>query len=244
MVICGYEGRSRGSSDTRNKDGRMANRFSYLVKWKQYVYTVRLVKEGNWDDPNNGVPVTGSAYIDNVSFKKVTLYEDLIDDEGFEKDPETGTTTTWTMVNNTDANIQYGSGSTPGGGGPGYHEGDETHMYGETTYTFTGTGIRWLSAKNVDCGVADVYIDGVLDKTVDLYNDSLVNATVYEKTGLENKEHTIKIVNKDEADRPYVPMGWRLHMKRLQFQRAAAVGSSMKVLLSRADRTISMAPRA
>ena len=167
---------------------------------------IRLVKEGNWDDPNNGVPVTGSAYIDNVSFKKVTLYEDLIDDEGFEKDPETGTTTTWTMVNNTDANIQYGSGSTPGGGGPGYHEGDETHMYGETTYTFTGTGIRWLSAKNVDCGVADVYIDGVLDKTVDLYNDSLVNATVYEKTGLENKEHTIKIVNKDEADRPYVPM--------------------------------------
>ena len=167
---------------------------------------IRLVKEGNWDDPNNGVPVTGSAYIDNVSFKKVTLYEDLIDDEGFEKDPETGTTTTWTMVNNTDANIQYGNGSTPGGGGPGYHEGDETHMYGETTYTFTGTGIRWLSAKNVDCGVADVYIDGVLDKTVDLYNDSLVNATVYEKTGLENKEHTIKIVNKDEADRPYVPM--------------------------------------
>lgn len=167
---------------------------------------IRLVKEDNWDDPIAGVPVTGAAYIDNVSFKKVTLYEDLIDDEGFEKDPETGTTEVWTTVNDTDENIQYGEGSKPGGGGSGYHNGDEHHMFGETTYTFTGTGIKWLSAKNVDCGVAEVYIDNELIETVDLKNNSLVNATVFEKTGLENTEHTIKIVNMNAECRPYVPM--------------------------------------
>ena len=50
------------------------------------VTSIRLVAENNWDNPVSDSGFNGNAYIDNVSFKKVTLYEDLINDEGFESD--------------------------------------------------------------------------------------------------------------------------------------------------------------
>lgn len=34
---------------------------------------LRLVKENNGDNPSGGANVTGAAYVDNISFKKVTL---------------------------------------------------------------------------------------------------------------------------------------------------------------------------
>lgn len=167
---------------------------------------IRLVKEPNWDDPTSSANVTGAGYIDNVSLKKITLYEDLIGDGGFEKYVSGEAKDDWTYVNNTDESINYGEGSKGGGGGAGYYNGDETHMYGETTYTFTGTGIRWMAAKNVDCGVAEVSIDDGTVETVDLYNSSLITGVVYEKKGLSEGEHTIKIVNTNVEGRPYVPM--------------------------------------
>ena len=62
--------------------------------------SIRLVVESNWNDPTAGTFV-GKAYIDNVSFKKVTLYEDLIGDTGFESGG------VWKL--NSGASIQTGS---------------------------------------------------------------------------------------------------------------------------------------
>ncbi|BBI36652.1 CBM35 domain-containing protein [Cohnella abietis] len=61
-------------------------------------------------------------------------------------------------------------------------------------YTFTGTGVRWIGATGNNHGKADVYIDGVLDQTVDTYSyDTKTQQVLYTKTGLNNLAHTIKI---------------------------------------------------
>lgn len=62
-------------------------------------------------------------------------------------------------------------------------------------YTFTGTGLKWYGVVGADHGQADVYIDNVLDATVDTYASHwAANTIVYAKRGLSNGSHTIKIV--------------------------------------------------
>jgi alpha-L-fucosidase 2 len=65
-------------------------------------------------------------------------------------------------------------------------------------YTFTGTGIDYIAEKNGDEGNVDVYIDGVFQANVNLNVSGARQSqqVVYEKTGLSNGTHTIKIVNK------------------------------------------------
>jgi hypothetical protein len=62
-------------------------------------------------------------------------------------------------------------------------------------YTFTGTSIAWIGAKNFNLGKANVYIDGVLQiNGVDQYASSKqYQQVLYLKTGLTNASHTIKI---------------------------------------------------
>jgi hypothetical protein len=67
-------------------------------------------------------------------------------------------------------------------------------------YTFTGTGIDYLSEKNSDMGNVDVYIDNVFKQNVNLYNASrLLKQSVYNISGLSNASHTIKIINKTSS---------------------------------------------
>ncbi|OCT10764.1 hypothetical protein A8709_23310 [Paenibacillus pectinilyticus] len=65
-------------------------------------------------------------------------------------------------------------------------------------FTFTGTSIKFISMKQPNMGIVDVYVDGVLDQAnVDMYAPSAIKqAVVYTKTGLSNASHTIKVVNK------------------------------------------------
>ncbi|XVQ89631.1 fascin domain-containing protein [Microbispora siamensis] len=79
---------------------------------------------------------------------------------------------------------------------------DDTHhttTAGATArYTFTGTGVDYLSERNGDMGNVDVYIDDVFQANVNLYVSGARQAqqVVYSKTGLANGQHTIKIVNR------------------------------------------------
>ena len=58
----------------------------------------------------------------------------------------------------------------------------------------TGTGIKWIAATAPLFGKAEVYIDNVLQTTVDLYSSSpKIKQVVYEKTGMTNGGHTIRI---------------------------------------------------
>lgn len=69
------------------------------------------------------------------------------------------------------------------------------------TYAFTGTRIGIFSAKGPYMGKIDVYIDEVLDSTIDLYSALLLTRfLVYEKTGLSAGSHTIKIVLRSDKN--------------------------------------------
>lgn len=106
-----------------------------------------------------------------------------------------------TYVN--DKSFTY-SGSWTTGTYAGDYEGDET--YSNTAgnyaqYTFTGTEVQWLSATTHDSGKADVYIDGVLDATVDQYTPSIVRQNaVYSKRGLTPGPHTIRIQARNDKN--------------------------------------------
>ncbi|GII29304.1 glycosyl hydrolase family 95 catalytic domain-containing protein [Planotetraspora mira] len=82
---------------------------------------------------------------------------------------------------------------------------DDTHhtnTVGATaTYTFTGTGIDYLSERHSDMGNVDVYIDNVFQTNVNLNvgGGRQVQQVVYSKTGLSNGQHTLKIVNKSTS---------------------------------------------
>jgi hypothetical protein len=67
-------------------------------------------------------------------------------------------------------------------------------------FTFKGPTIRWIGSRNNNHGIAEVYVDGVLQQAVDTYGSVSAFAEVlYEKCGLsENSYHTFRIlVTKD-----------------------------------------------
>ncbi len=66
------------------------------------------------------------------------------------------------------------------------------------SYTFTGTGIDYVTEKNTDEGNISFYIDGVLQTTVSANSASRqVQQVLYSATGLTNASHTFKAVKQD-----------------------------------------------
>jgi len=70
---------------------------------------------------------------------------------------------------------------------------DQKDAYAEAV--FNGRKVVWYSRLGANCGIAEVYIDGTLDKKVDTYSaDDIWGIPVYSKTFAVNGEHTIRIV--------------------------------------------------
>lgn len=68
------------------------------------------------------------------------------------------------------------------------------------TINFAGTGITWYGIKGSDQGQADVYLDGVLQTTVNLYAPTRsVNTPVYTSSSLSAGSHLLRIVSKNSA---------------------------------------------
>lgn len=89
-------------------------------------------------------------------------------------------------------------------------------------YTFTGSSIEWYGALGPDHGKADVYLDGVLDQTVDLYRASRhVDNQLYAKRGLSNASHTIKIVAR--SDKNAASSGYYVEVDRLNSSRGTPI---------------------
>lgn len=117
---------------------------------------------------------------------------------------------TWTRVNDTDPGATYTTGVTFSSAMTGYYNGDAhfSNLNGNyCQYTFTGTGVRWIGAKNNDHGYADIYLDGALQTSLSTYASSWLKIqTLYEKTGLTNSSHTLKITvtgNKESSSSGY-----------------------------------------
>ena len=71
----------------------------------------------------------------------------------------------------------------------------------EASISFTGTGAGLIGILLPTGGTADVYLDGVLSDTVDVYPDesmSKTNESLWHRFGLEDKEHELRIVVRGE----------------------------------------------
>ncbi|WP_246466685.1 glycosyl hydrolase family 95 catalytic domain-containing protein [Allocatelliglobosispora scoriae] len=107
------------------------------------------------------------------------------------------------LVNDTELTYSANWYHTTGRGYGDYN--DDTHhtntVGAEASYTFTGTGVEYLSERNGDMGNVDVYLDNVFQANVNLYVATArqAQAVVYARTGLSNGQHTIRIVNKATA---------------------------------------------
>lgn len=107
------------------------------------------------------------------------------------------------MVNNTQLTYDSNWYATSGRGYGDYN--DDTHhsttVNAVAQYTFTGTGVAYISERNGDMGPVDVYLDGALQATVDLRVSGArqVQQTVWQRSGLTRGTHTIRIVNRSTS---------------------------------------------
>ncbi|WP_029136554.1 alpha-galactosidase [Nakamurella lactea] len=91
-----------------------------------------------------------------------------------------------------------------GSGAPGYINSDQhsTTAAGATaSLTFEGTAITWIGVRNVDCGKADVLIDGEQVAVVDQYATSwLKQVELFTKTDLAAGTHTIVVRSRSDKN--------------------------------------------
>jgi hypothetical protein len=105
------------------------------------------------------------------------------------------------QYNDTDPGITYsGTWSLNNGRGFGDYNNDVHFTSTNNDYfqfTFTGTGIEWITEKDSSQGNVDIFVDNVFKQTVSTYNASrLVQQSLYSSTGLANGSHTFKAVKK------------------------------------------------
>ena len=127
-----------------------------------------------WKDYNYGISPGGyMPDIDqNQDFDNVQVRTE-------ESDPSISYQGTWTTVND------------PGASGGKRNYADHPASY---TFSFTGSSIKWIDTKAWNRGISEVWIDGNLMTTVDLYDPNIVNQVVlYSNSGLSSGPHTIQI---------------------------------------------------
>jgi hypothetical protein len=105
---------------------------------------------------------------------------------------------TWVPVNDNHSAITYSGDWSYSTTCAGYYQSDchfSSYDGNSVQFTFQGTGIRWIGGKNDDHGYAQIYVDDKLQSSVSTYASSwLAQQLLYEKTGLPDGRHTIRIV--------------------------------------------------
>lgn len=66
----------------------------------------------------------------------------------------------------------------------------------EISFTFQGNSIAWYGQKDTNFGTAQIYIDNELQEEISCQGAAASGVKLYEKTGLLNQSHTIRIVCK------------------------------------------------
>jgi hypothetical protein len=90
--------------------------------------------------------------------------------------------------------VRYQWRNAPFAGASGGHYSISDQKGTAAYFTFRGTSIEWHTLLGSANGKAAVYIDGVLNQTVDTYRSS-ASIGFLRITGLSDGLHTIKIVN-------------------------------------------------
>ena len=116
--------------------------------------------------------------------------------------PPTATTSVVRYQQN-NAAVRYTGTWFPNSGG--FNSGGSAAMAmdagSRATFTFTGTGVKWIGYHDPWSGIAQVYLDGVLKATIDTYSaNALAQAPGYAVSGLSNAVHTVAIVATGQHD--------------------------------------------
>ncbi|HLX81843.1 MAG TPA: Ig-like domain-containing protein [Burkholderiales bacterium] len=97
----------------------------------------------------------------------------------------------------TDSSVALDSGWVRGNRDKAYSEGTSAESViagSRATFTFNGTGVRWISGEGPPTGIANVYLDGVFVKQVDTYAPTEApQKTVFAADGLAAGPHTLTI---------------------------------------------------
>ena len=103
-------------------------------------------------------------------------------------------TTSGIEVQETDPSISYGAGWQQSRD-HAYNQGvtAESNTFGaQATFTFTGTGISWISARGPQTGMARVYLDGAFVTEIDTYaSTESPQHTIFSRRGLAPGSHTL-----------------------------------------------------
>jgi hypothetical protein len=132
------------------------------------------------------------------------------------------------VLNDGDSGISYSSGwFVAGNSGSFIDSSHATTAAGQTAqFTFTGTGINWYSVVSPYHGKADVYIDGRLSSTVDLYSTTRHEVSkVYSNLALSRGSHTIKIQTR--SDHNSASQGYYVEVDALEYFRMTRVDDGM-----------------
>jgi VCBS repeat-containing protein len=107
--------------------------------------------------------------------------------------------TTISRMQETDPSVAYTAGWIQGNTGNSWSGGTAAGSLtpgDQATFTFTGTGIRWLSARGPQHGIAQVSLDGAFVTQVDAFaqlDTDQVQAELFKATGLADASHTLTI---------------------------------------------------
>lgn len=99
-----------------------------------------------------------------------------------------------------DSRIEYiGSWTESGSNAKNYHRTLLTTSVAgdEMDFSFNGTSVSILGIKDVNCGLADIYLDGSLVETIDTYADSTkYRKGLFSAYGLTASDHDVRLVVK------------------------------------------------
>ena len=74
-------------------------------------------------------------------------------------------------------------------------------LVNSVTLSFSGTGVRWIGFSDQWSGIADVYVDGVLEGSIDTYSStSRYQVVQFTITGLASGNHTLKIQGNGDSN--------------------------------------------
>jgi hypothetical protein len=102
--------------------------------------------------------------------------------------------TTWTRVQQDSSAVQY-TGTWYTNTNPN-HSGAAAALtiLGSSSFSFSGTGARWISYSDQWSGIANVYVDGVFQGAVDTYSSLAKYQVVqYTITGLPSGQHRLEV---------------------------------------------------
>ncbi len=151
-------------------------------------HTIRVAVSGNKNPLSSGNYITVDAFeYEGINGSNEEEDDDDVNFNGI-------------IVNDFDSEVLFSSNTWIGNTYPGlgYYNNDlhySNNVNDFAEFEFSGNSIKYIGTKDSNLGIADIYIDGVKVKSVDLYAPTeQVQEVIFIKTGLSDGLHEIKVV--------------------------------------------------